>query len=181
MTKALIVVGLFVAACATGCAQAPKAPPAAPVVHAVAEPDSSGLTILLSPELDPSETRRAITNELRAQMQAAGYHVLAEPKGSWDLEIIPRVDVWGREFELAKSSGAMPDVHEHIKLTFHAVAMHDIIATSKSELVVTNGKVDGDDVIPALNALSASPRFRGYAAKVQQERERRPSRVASAK
>lgn len=179
MQSKSVILGLFVAACAMGCAPPPKAPPPPPVEHAVPEHDTSGLTILLAPEVDASETRRAITETLRAEMLAAGYKVVPAPDGAWDVELITRVDVWGRDFELGKNPGDAPDVREHIKLTVSAVALHDIVASTRYEFTATNGKISADDVVPALNALATSPRFRSFGAKVQHDREARGAKVAT--
>ena len=170
----------FMATCAMGCAAPAKLPPPAAPLHVTPEQDSSGLTFLLAPELDPSETRREVTNVLRREMLAAGYKVVAEPRGNWDVELVPRVDVWGREFELAKNPVDAPDVHEHIKLTVTAVALHEIVGASKFEFTATNSKVSGDDINPALNALAASPKFRVFCDKVVHDREAR-NKVASTK
>ena len=170
----------FLATCAMGCAEAAKLPPPAAAPHVAPAQDTSGLTFLLAPEIDPSETRREVTNVLRREMQAAGYRVVAEPKGNWDVELIPRVDVWGREFELAKNPVDAPDVHEHIKLTVTAVALHQIVGASKFEFTATNSRVNGDDINPALNALQSSAKFRVFADKVLHDREAR-SKVASSK
>jgi len=175
---AMFVVGVA-AACATGCAAPATLPPTAPPPHVAPEHDTSGLTILLAPEVDASETRREVTNVLRREMQAAGYKVIAEPKGAWDVELVPRVDVWGREFVLAKNPVDAPDVHEHIKLTVTAIALHEIVASTKFEFTATNGKISSDDVNPALNALASSPKLRAFSEKVQRERDARRITVAT--
>ena len=162
-----------VATCAMGCAAPGNVPPPAAPPHVAPARDTSGLTVLLAPEVDPSETRREVTNVLRREMQAAGYKVISEPRGPWDVELVPRVDVWGRELVLAKNPVDAPDVYEHIKLTVTAVALHEIVASTKLELTATNGKVNGDDVNPALDALASSPKFRVFSRKVQQDREAR--------
>lgn len=169
----------LVAASAMGCAAGATLPPPAAPLHVAPVRDTSGLTILLAPEVDPAEMRREVTNVLRREMQSAGYKVISEPRGPWDVELVPRVEVWRRELVLAKSSVDAPDVHEYIKLTVTAVALHEIVASTKFEFTATNGKVDGDDVNPALNALASSPKFRVFSEKVQRDRDARRTTVAT--
>lgn len=172
---AAVVLGIGVLA---GCAPPAAAPPRSVAVVPVAEPDHSGLAILLAPEVDPSATRQGVTNVLRTAMLGAGYHVVAEPRDGWDVELVPRVDVWGRELELSAKPGDPPLVHEHVKLTVTAVADHAIVASVRLDLTVTDGNVGAGDVVPALNALAGSDRFRRFVAKCQREREAHARRVA---
>jgi hypothetical protein len=149
-----------------GTASAPSAPTTAPA-------ETASLTFVVVPGTPGSPTAHAATEALRSALISAGYKVSVDARAAHDAEIVSRVTATPERSLFVVQVNGRSDTKERVHLTATVVMHGQVIDETAAEFLSTNSQVTPQDVGPAVNGLSASPKVAILARQIREQADTR--------
>lgn len=140
---------------------------------ASAPAEASSLTVVVVPGTPGNPTAHAATDALRSALVSAGYKLSVDARAAHDAEIVTRVAATPEQSFFTVQVNGKSDTKERVHLTATVMMRGQVIDEVSADFLSTNSLVTPQDVGPAVNSLSGSPKVAQLGRQVREQSDSR--------
>ena len=155
------------------CGGSPEAvAPSSKQAPVAASADTTALTFLLVPG-GGTRTAAASNEALRSALVSAGFKIVIDKRAPHDVELVTRIAATEERSMFAVQVNGRSDTNERVHLTASVISQGQVLDELAADFQSKNNQVNPSDVLPAVTALSSSPRIAQFGKQLREQTEAR--------